>query len=261
MKNWHSTFKRLLPLLPAAVLVLAGGCGDSADELVRRAHDEAAAGRWDQALAPAEQAVRKAPESVPALIMRALACEQNGKPDPALDSARQAVKLNPESFTAQYTLGRLYAQDPARRQDALTPLYKAAQLKPDDRNTRILLANVLTALNNYDQALPYLQELSRDPQLLASAGMQGIFGNYYFRKRNFRAANQAFTAAYNQSPRDPLTIYNAAVSRDFYYNRDQGRTAQQLYRQFLAIAESQPELAGLCEQVRARLARLAPAAR
>ena len=96
------------------------------------------------------------------------------------------------------------------------------KLKPDDRNTRILLANVLTALNNYDQALPYLQELSRDPQLLASAGMQGIFGNYYFRKRNFRAANQAFTAAYNQSPRDPLTIYNAAVSRDFYYNRDQG---------------------------------------
>lgn len=238
-----------LPLLLAASF----GCGRSESEavLLRRAHDEGAAGRWNKALEPAERAARKAPQSPAAQIMLALACERNNQKDRAFDAARKAAALSPQNFLAQYTLGRLYAEDPIRQSEALPLLQKAAEIRPEDTGTQILLGNTLSALGRHKEALQYFTKLK---SLHGTPEMQGLFGLHYAREGKFDFAIRAFAAAYNLAPRDPAAVYNMAVATDLYQRKPaQART---FYHAYLNVSGNDAAQTARRAEVSRRLAQL-----
>ena len=74
-----------------ALLFLAVGCGpDTVDECLNAGAGYGARGEWKKALKMAERAESLSENSVPALLLRAIAHEQLGERDLALDAARQA---------------------------------------------------------------------------------------------------------------------------------------------------------------------------
>ena len=128
-------FKGLAATVLGVICLLPAGCGSrTADGCLVKAKEYADSGEWKEALKQARRAVELEPDNVSGLVFRAVASEKCGERDLALDSALQAVKINPESFAAQYTLGRIYASDPARYADAMNALEQALRLKPDDTN-------------------------------------------------------------------------------------------------------------------------------
>lgn len=236
---------RKLIYLIAVGWLLCSGCGNSVpvSAQVRRAHDNAAAGKWAEAQSGAEKILRQDPRNVPALLIKALACERDGKLDPALDAALQAVKSNPNSFAARYTLGRLYSRLPERRLDAIDALKPALTLNPDDGNTLVLLSEALIAGGNYRGALPYVNALGRDERYRNSAAIKGVYGHYHLGERRYPEAVKMFLDAYNQKKTDPVAVWNLALVMDYYAQPRNVANARALYRHYLKISTERPEFA------------------
>ncbi|MDD3886097.1 MAG: tetratricopeptide repeat protein [Victivallaceae bacterium] len=242
---------RLAILMMAAVVALglAGGCGErTASGYLLRAESKAGAGNWKEALHLAERALVIEPDNVAALIFRAIACERNGMTDKSLDSARRAVELSPDNFAAQYTLGRLYADNPNRGQEAYRALLNAYRLNPDDRDTLVLLANVAGSLRS-NQVIRYLQALRIRPDTAADPALNNELAIYYIGAGNQRAARDAFlTACRSRSPR---ILLNAAIFFDRY--ADSRSNARAFYMQAKRAAEGKPELKAMCGAIDSRL--------
>ena len=239
----------------ALLLTFAAGCGRnrSADSLLERAHREAAEGKWEKALALSGEALAREPENVSALLLRAIAGERCGERDQALNFALQAVRINPRSFLAQYTLGRLYAADPARLSDAAKPLLEALELKPDDRSTLVLLANVAIELNN-ERALNYLLELGKDPAVAESAVYWNQLAVCYLRRNDINRAWPAMMQAYQKGETSPRIVLNTAIFVDVHLKRPSQAAA--FYRQFQKLTAGNADFAALRESVAARLSRI-----
>ena len=240
----------------AAMMLTVTGCGPSTAEGCLKAGAECgAAGEWKKTLKLANRAEKLEPDNVSALVLRAVACDALGERDPALDAARQAAARNPENFAAQYTLGRLYAQEPARYADALQALTRAASLsKFQDRNTLILLADTLVAQRS-PSAVSWLDVLRRtDPALESDAAFCNLLGIAQARAKRPDAAKEAFTKAYRLDRGNPMIVYNIGTFFDRYASNP--RAAAQFYRAFLGLAGEKPELAALKGDVNGRLARM-----
>ncbi|WP_294482793.1 hypothetical protein [uncultured Victivallis sp.] len=239
-----------------ALLFLAVGCGpDTVDECLNAGAGYGARGEWKKALKMAERAESLSENSVPALLLRAIAHEQLGERDLALDAARQAAALNPESFAAQYTLGRLYAADPTRYSDALAPLTRAAKLRNfHDRNTLVLLSNTTTALRS-PSAANWLSFLSRvAPESGNDPAFRNLLGIVWARARKPDLARQEFTRAYQLDRSNPMVVYNIGTFFDRYASNPQA--GAQFYRAFLRLAGDDARYANLKSRVSARLSEL-----
>ena len=219
----------------AAVLAFTTGCGPSrdVDTLLREAAAENAAGRPEEALALAKKAVSQDSKRADALIFQAVMFEKTGKPDAAVDSAKKAAELEPDSFAAQYTLGRLYSLRRESGPDALAALGKAIAIRPGDRDTLILLANVAMSLHP-DQAKSYLFALARDSRLRSSSEYQNQLGIILARSNSPKAAGEAFLAGCRVPGASPVISFNLARCMDLYLNNP--RSAAALYRRYLDLA-------------------------
>lgn len=240
----------------AAVMLTVAGCGPStAEDCLKVGAERGANGDWKQTLKLANRAEGLEPGNVSALILRAVACEALGERDPALDAARQAAARNPENFAAQYTLGRLYAQEPARYADALQALTRAATLSSfKDRNTLVLLANTLVAQRS-PSAVSWLEVLRHtDPGLESEAAFHNLLGIAQARAKHPDAAKQEFTKAYQLDRSNPMVVYNIGTFFDRYASNP--RAAAQFYRAFLGLAGENPQYAALKGDVSGRLARM-----
>ena len=240
----------------AALLFLAAGCGPgTVDECLNAGAAYGANGDWKKALKMAERAESLSENSVPALVLRAIAHEQLGERDLALDAARQAASLNPESFAAQYTLGRLYAADSTRYSDALAPLTRAAKLRNfRDRNTLVLLSNTTAALRS-PSAGNWLNFLVRvAPETGNDPAYRNLLGIVRTRARKLDLAKEEFTRAYQLDRSNPTVVCNIGVFFDRYASNP--RAGAQFYRAFLRLAGEDPRYADLKSRVSARLAQL-----
>ena len=200
-----------------AAVMLASGCGDRRDtgDLLSQAARQLSEGKYAQALAATDLAVRNAPERYDALLMRAIAQERNGRADLALQSALAAEKLAPMSFAVQYTLGRLYAADPRTQMQALIPLSKALALRPGDRNTLILQTNVYMSYKPaYAQKL--LKQLGRDTALASGGSYCNELGVCQLLSGQVAAGGSQLNLAVSRSPRNPVYRLNYARYLDFY---------------------------------------------
>jgi len=240
----------------AAMMLATSGCGPSTAEGCLKAGAECGVnGDWKQTLKLANRAESLDPENVSALILRAVAYDALGERDPALDAARQAAARNPENFAAQYTLGRLYSQEPARYADALQALTRAASLSSfKDRNTLILLADTLVAQRS-PSAVSWLEVLRHsDPALESNAAYYNLIGIAQARAKRPDAAKDAFTKAYRLDRGNPMIVYNIGTFFDRYASNP--RAAAQFYQAFVGLAGEKPEYAALKGDASGRLARI-----
>ncbi len=246
--------KKLL-LLCVGAAFLCGCAPSTVDDCLNAGAEHAARKEWKDTLKLAERAIKLDSGSVSAHVMRAIACERLGETDKALDSARKAAALNPESFPAQYTLGRLYAANPARLTDALPPLIKASKLKKDqDKDTLILLANAMVTLRS-PLALRWFKLLEKhDPALAATAAFKNLQGIDHVHHRRLDDARAAFAAAYSQDRQNPVIVYNIGYFFDRYASNKSA--AIQLYRTCIRLAADRPEYAALAAEAQQRLGAL-----
>jgi len=239
-----------------ALLVLAAGCAPSTpDECLTRGSFRLREGKIAAAHKLALRAEKLAPENPNVLIFKAIVCERAGERDPALDAALRAVSANPENFIARYTLGRLYAQDPARATEALRELRQALRLKPGDTDTLIQLCNVSMTVNpSYARA--FLQLLAATPAGSTSPAVQNQLGILCCRRRDYTGAKQAFLQAGRNGSREPVVMLNLA--RFFDYHTDASKAAVKFYREFIRLSTGRDDLRPLRESASARLAAIAP---
>jgi len=227
-------------LAVCAGLVLLTGCGGeplSTQALLNKAFYEADRGEWENALEYLETVTEREPHNVAALIFQALAYEGCEKGDLALNAARIAVKNAPENFQAQYTLGRLYSKDQQKMQDAITPLGRALQIKPDDSDTLLLLGRCSTILK-LDSAIKYYKQLLKNKKFKKSAELWNEMGIYYAERQQIRRAANCFVKAYKLASSKPLIVLNFATFRDQYVGDPKG--ALRSYKKYLKIAVPSP---------------------
>ncbi len=238
--------------MAAVLLLIAGGCGKPRDvsELLNGAMREAAAGNLEEATRLAEKAADQAPDRLDALLLQAILLEKRGRLEAALRVALRAAEAHPDDFVAQYTLGRLYAADRNHAHEALVALGRAANLRPGDRNTLILLCNVHMMLDPA-QAGKYLLSLARDRKLFDSAPYQNQLGLSQLRNRHYQAAGQAFLKACRKAPDEATYLLNLACCMDRYLGKS--RVAVPLYQRYLDLAPATPESADTRRTVSARL--------
>ncbi len=237
-------------IIALAASILAG-CGDATpEEAMNRAIVHAGKGEWEKAAKIADKTAAKYPGLAAAHVLRAAVYERCGKRDAALDSARRAVETDPESFEAQYTLGRLYAEDTARSSEAEQALLKAWKMRRDDTGVKILLCNVAMGAN-FPRASGYLGMLSGVPEMANRAVLYNQLAVTYVRRGDYKTASSYFSKAFRAGKKDPEILINIAR---FYDGCMRKRSlAVKLYREYLKVAGD--DAAGRVEAA-ARISRL-----
>lgn len=228
-----------LSLLAAGVAALTvTGCGERHEtgDLLEQAGRQLSAGQYAKALTAADLAVNSAPERYDALLMRAIAQERMGRTDLALQSALEAEKRAPEkSFAVQYTIGRLYAANPKTAPQALMPLGKALALRPGDRDTLILQADVYMGLKP-SYARRILKQLGRDTALAAGAAYSNELGVSELLSGQISQGGSHLNLAVSRSPRNPVFRLNYARYLDFYAR--QPTAALTHYQTYLSLTQN-----------------------
>ena len=106
---------RVLGITLCAGMLFLSGCSGKEQPPITAALDHAVKGEWAKADKPSLEAVRRTPDNINALILRALVCENLNRYDEAVENAYKAASIDSNSFAALYTLGRLYAAKSSRR--------------------------------------------------------------------------------------------------------------------------------------------------
>lgn len=237
-------------------VILAGcpGKGNDADTLLQMSVREAKKGRNTDALMLAKEACMVSPDNSEALLMRSVMAERCNDRQLALDSALQALRLVPNNFVALYTVGRLYSSGKDTATEAMEYLEKAHNLKPEDVNTLILLANLAVNLKS-EKALEYLNKLGAvDSELVDTYEGKTLLGHAYAIRGKKREAAIAFGVA-DRKGKNVLSNYNYAVAIDCIYG-GKPSLAVSKYQIFLKQSENDPALASLRRDVERRLRKL-----
>ncbi len=226
----------------ACIALFIVGCRDHSSlpmsQLLNEACKNAVEGNWQQSLSFADEAVKREPENVAALLIQALAYEHLEKYDLALQAARKAESYDSSSFQAQYTLGRLYAKSPDKLQDAIAPLLRAHNLNPKSEDTLVLLARCSAKLK-LDSAIKYYEQLSKSSRFSNKPEVWNQLGILYALQNQQRPASICFVRAYNLAPTNHLVVLNFAIFLDHYLNKKE--RAVNFYRKYLELAERNPE--------------------
>lgn len=237
-------------------LVLLAGCGGqplSTQVLLNKALVDASRGEWEDALEYLETVTEREPRNIAALIFKALAYEGCNKAALALNSASLAVKIAPEDFQAQYTLGRLYSKDQQKMQDAITPLSRALQIRPDDSDTLLLLGRCSATLK-LDSAIKYYRQLTKNKKFKKRAELWNEMGIYYAERKKLRQAAACFVKAYKLAPSKPLIVLNFATFMDQYVG--ESRRALGFYKKYLKITIPSPNSETQRKRVEARIEKI-----
>jgi tetratricopeptide (TPR) repeat protein len=243
-------------VVSGAGLVLLAGCGGqplSTQALLNKALVDASKGEWEDALEYLEIVTEREPRNAAALVFKALAYEGCGKNDLALNSARIAVKIAPNDFQAQYTLGRLYSKDQQKMQDAITPLLRALQIKPDNSDTLLLLGRCSTTLK-LDSAIRYYRQLIKNEKFKKCADLWNEMGIYYAERKKSRQAATCLVKAYKLAPSKPLIVLNFATFMDQYVG--ESKRALKFYKKYLKITVQSPNLETQRKRVEARIKKI-----
>ena len=220
-------------LLLAAGMFFWNGCSPRGEQPMNRAMKAAVEGEWSKADKPSEEAVRLTPDNVNALILRALVCERLGRYDEAVENAYKAAGIDSGSFLTLYTLGRLYAANPSRRNEAINLLLRANRLKSDHAETLIWLCNLhqVGRKSSYLAALSKLPGYDRDPEVIFESCMDRVY------RRNRKGVNDTLIKLFNDNPGNP-ELTSAIAGYFFCCNeRSMRPVAKAAYRRYLAFPE------------------------
>lgn len=243
-------------------LFLFSGCGrnDNFAEMMTKAEKSAENGRWDEALSYGQRALACQPENAEALILTALAYENNGLQNEALEEAKKASAIAPETFFVQYTLGKML-YDRGRYESCVAPLKNAHKLRPENMDTVVLLAEVSKKLKNMQDALRYYGILARNPNYKEDPKVWSELGNIMLERNNLKQSYSYFSWAYNlQKKKGPNAdiVLNLAVFCD-KYPPDKSKAklyrayAKARYQEYLRMTQGNSSLARERAAVEARI--------
>ncbi len=238
----------------AAMLVSLSACNRTSSmtttELLDQATSAAQGGKWNTTLKFVKVAVEREPANAPAFILLAMAYENTGKNEQAIEAARKAVKLEPDNFLAQYTLGRLYAIDQNKLQDAVEPLLRALKLRPGDSDTLLLLADCCQKLN-LPKTPDYYNLIVALPAFKNRHEPWNQLGVYYAEKGNLRNAAACFKQAYAIAPENHMVLLNFGIFFDKYLR--QSERALKYYQRYMDITAKNPEMEQKKQEIKARI--------
>jgi tetratricopeptide (TPR) repeat protein len=253
-----------VPLFLAAVLTVTAlsGCGKkSVGDCVKQGTAAADAGDWEAALRFAAKGVEHAPENVDAQLLKAVTARNCRKPDLAYEAASQAAKLAPDNFSAQYTLGCVCMDDPARNLEAKQAFLAAHELRPDDRDTLIALCNLMAVSGDPD-LLKYIARLEKcnSPDENDYAVFRNQKGVALLRAGERDKALREFNAAQmGDGWNDPDVVYNAACAYDNYRlsrGRVKKQTVRKIYEHYLELTAGDKSAEPTRKLVQRRIAEL-----
>lgn len=238
----------------AAMLLFLSACNRTSSmtttELLNQATDAAQGGNWKKTLKFAKVAVEREPSNTPAFILLAMAYENTAQSEQAIEAARKAVKLEPDNFMAQYTLGRLYAVDQNKLQDAVEPLLRALKLRPNDPDTLVLLADCSQKLN-LPKTPDYYNLIAGLPAFKNRHEPWNQLGVYYAEKGNLRNAAACFKQAYTLAPENHMILLNFGIFFDKYLR--QSERASKYYQRYMEVTAKNPEMEQKKQEIKARI--------
>lgn len=222
---------RLAAAVLAGVFLLCS-CSRQEEQPLNTALKYAVEGEWRKADKPSEEALKKTPDNINALILRALVCERLDRYDEAVENAYKAASIDSSSFTAVYTLGRLYARKSSRRVEAVNYLIKANRLKSDHADTLVLLSNLQQPgrKSSYLNALSLLPEYAKSPELAFEICMDRAY------RGDHKGTAYTLIRLFNENPRDPNLSY--AIGGYFYFcDKKRHSVAKAAYQRYMAFPE------------------------
>lgn len=251
----------LTALALAALLALSGGCVRKFDSARTLAEALQAARQgdphgWELARQKVASCIEHGDRSPVALDFYALCLTRLGQTDQAIIAAEKALKANPDGFLANYTYGKLLL-DRSEAKAALTPLHKAAQLRPTHPDA-LLLAALAAAKADDPLARYYFRELSKHEAFKDQPQLYNEWALWQARQGSVDEAINLLNQAKAMPGFPPAVLLNLAVTYEnfsFLSPKNRREMARRNYVAYLLAAQRQnPDK---CKAVQQRLRQLA----
>jgi tetratricopeptide (TPR) repeat protein len=242
--------RRLLLLLPLAVLLFATGFSttfsqagantqsnreQSALALYQKAASLFQERQYEQSITALDEALKLNPRLVPALTLRARLAMAVNRFDLAKASLLQAVEFEPGVAENHFLLGFCYYVDNDFK-NALPPLERSRQLKPDNARTYFFLALTWEALARLDEAIAsYEQSLKLEKnggEILADTLV--AYARLLFTLGRYSESEAMITRALAAAP----------DSRDAHYEKGRLLYERRAYAEAIRHGQKALELAG-----------------
>jgi len=134
-------------------------------------------GNRPAAISAFKSAVQMDPKFTKAWLMLGVACMAAGERDPALDAFRKAIDSDPRELVVRRTYA--IALEHSGWVDAAMDAWREVlKIAPDDTRANTELGSLLTKVERYKEALPYLEAAAKND---SSAGIQANLGWTYSR--------------------------------------------------------------------------------
>ena len=238
-------------------LVLLCGCsGEHRDfqSLIKKSEKFASEGNWEKSLEFSRLAVKCQPKNAEALVLNALALENNGKGNEALEEIAKAASIAPEHFFVQYTRGRMLFER-GRYESCIAPLKNALKLRAGNPDTLVLLARVSTIQKNMQEAQYYYSLLAKSKEFSKTPAPWNELGMILLLDaKNPKKSISYFNYAYKLAPSDPTTVLNMAVLCDQHLGKK--KEAKAFYQRYLQLTQRDSSLTGERAAVENRIKKL-----
>ena len=226
----------------------------SNNELLKAGCEAAMKGNWKDASSLAGRAVKQDPRDINARVLLALALENSNHLELGVDEIKAASKLAPGDFIVQFNFGRMLFKQ-GRYGEAVAPLKIALELRPDNMDAVILLAQASSALR-LPEAPNYYAIIATNPRFRDKPDPFNELGIIYLRDKDPERAIRYFIKAYRLAPDNYIIALNLAICLD-KYNNDPAK-ALSFYKKYLKLTEKNPEIEAKRLKVSRRVKEIEP---
>jgi tetratricopeptide (TPR) repeat protein len=194
-------YREAAELLGRAIAQVAGGGGDTLQELLAEVHERA--GEGGAAVRLLEGAVAKRPQSATLTLALAAAYQRAGQWERGVQLVREGVlKRDPDSAAALNFIGYALAEEGVRLDEAKKLLERALALRPSSGEISDSLGWLMVKLGRLDQAERLLLRADRlapeEPEILEH------LGELYVKKADRARALEAYKRALLHRPDEKL---------------------------------------------------------
>ncbi len=248
-------YMKILILFTLTIIVIS--CSNepklSYEELLNKATKAMSQGNFEEAIKFSDEAIKVQVDdtSCSALITKSLAQELSKDIDNAIKTLLKAVKINPNSFLAQYNLGRLL-YDSKHYGDSISHLTTANELDENHIDTMILLAQVYTKQELYDNAISFYKKLLRTDKYKILCETWNELGVLYLLNENKKNALKCFIKSVQLNPNNHISVFNIATMLDPI----KPNYALKFYKMYCELIKNNPELMEQKAQVIVRMEEL-----
>lgn len=184
------------------IFLTAGSSNNASVSSIRQLLDS---NRSQQGLVEVERLLKKKPQDVTALCLKAQALSQLGQVEEAFAIVERVLKAHPDSAEAHYRKGRLLLAL-GQQKNALAEIKTANKLKPDWAESRSASAVISFYMGDSESAISDLDIAIKSEPSFASAW--GNRGAIYFKLGQFQRAEKDLNRALLLSPNEPETLNN-----------------------------------------------------